>query len=79
MLYYCMDCKRVFNNSSECTYCSCNNVKKLNQNAPVNVIGSKIKGRILKAKSDNVRLIYVDSHKNTIIKDFDVDKIRKIL
>ncbi|KXZ40682.1 hypothetical protein SAMN05661008_01604 [Alkalithermobacter thermoalcaliphilus JW-YL-7 = DSM 7308] len=79
MFYYCIECKRIFSDFEKCTYCSSSNIKKLSLNSPVNVIGSKIKGRVLKIKDDNIRLLYVDEHKNKLIKEFSHDKLRKIL
>lgn len=78
-LYYCLDCKRVFKSSSECCYCKSFSIKELSKNAPINVIGSKIKGRVLKINQDDVSIRFISENKEHLIREFDPDKIRKVL
>lgn len=78
-LYYCIDCKRISPESGECSYCKSVNIKELVKNAPVNVIGSKTKGRVLKIKDGMVQVLVKDEGNNSSIKEYEASKIRKIL
>ncbi|MFZ5987971.1 MAG: hypothetical protein ACOYWZ_12720 [Bacillota bacterium] len=76
---YCLDCQRIFNTADQCPYCSSKRTKELTQKAPVNVIGSKLKGRVLNTKEGIINVLFIDEGKNKTIKQFEADKIRKIL
>jgi hypothetical protein len=78
-LYYCSQCKRVINDEWKCSYCSGEEVKELAIGAPVNVIGSKLKGNVLKISGDNVSLVIRDESNNKFVREYSADKIRKIL
>lgn len=78
-VYYCNACRRVINNSESCDYCKSNDIKELNLKAPVNVIGTKIKGRILKFKNESIDLLIKDEFNNKMVKEFKMDELRKIL
>jgi hypothetical protein len=78
-LYYCLDCKRIFATSNGCTYCQSQSIKPLVKSTPVNVIGTKTKGNVLKIKGDMVHLLLVDEKNNRYIKGFQVDHIKKVL
>lgn len=78
-LYYCLDCKRVSGNADECEYCKSSSIKELQKDSPVNVIGSKLKGRVLKMDEEKVRLLVVDESKNKFIKEYEPQKLRKVL
>ena len=78
-LSYCLECRRVFNSHTECTYCNSSNIKELERKAPVNVIGTKLKGRVLKAKEGIVHLLFEGEKRVKSIKEFEISKIRKVL
>lgn len=78
-LYYCTDCKRVFGEASQCEYCSCSSIKELNVGVPVNVIGTKLKGKVLKIKAGKVKLLIKDENKDMYIKEFEAEKLRKVI
>ena len=78
-LYYCLDCKRIFAASNGCNYCQSRSIKPLVKSAPVNVIGTKTKGNVLKTKGDLVQLLLVDEKNNRYIKEFQADHIKKVL
>ena len=78
-LYYCLDCKRVFEEEMVCQYCSGNNVKELVKDSPVNVLGSKLKGKILKVEQLKAKVLIVDENKSKYIKEYEADKLKKIL
>lgn len=77
-LFYCNECKRIFD-GDKCAYCSNDSIKPLNLGAPVNVIGTKLKGKVLKITDDNVRLLIKDELKNKYIKEFKAEELRKLV
>lgn len=78
-LYYCNECKRVVSSSEYCNYCKSNLIDELADGAPVNVIGTKLKGKVLKIKDSTVRLLITDEGNNRLIKEYEGEKLRKIL
>ena len=78
-LNYCLDCQRVFIVKEKCEYCNSKNVKELKRGKSVNIIGSKNKGRYLKYKEGKVSLIIYTEDKQKLIKEYDINSIRKIL
>ncbi|GAA0725463.1 hypothetical protein GCM10008905_20830 [Clostridium malenominatum] len=78
-LFYCLDCKRVISKEEKCDYCNGENTKDLSYGAPVNVIGSKSKGTILKIKEGVVRLLVRDEYNNKFIKEYRPEELRKVL
>lgn len=78
-LYYCEECKRVLDDDKKCSFCNSQSVKELNIGAPVNVVGSKLKGKILKICESNVRLLIRDESNNKFIKEYEHNKLRKVI
>ncbi|NLZ47477.1 MAG: hypothetical protein GX895_01600 [Clostridiales bacterium] len=78
-LWYCLKCRRIFKNAGECIYCKSTFTKELNRNSPVNVFGTKIKGKVLKIEDGKAKLLIINENKEKYIKEYDVDKLRKIL
>lgn len=78
-LYYCLDCRRIFSAEEECTYCKSKSTKVLARNSPVNVIGSKLKGKVISTGQNIARILFVDENRNRSIKEYEAAKIRKIL
>ena len=78
-LCYCLECRRVLDGENQCPYCKSTFIKELCKNSPVNVLGSKVKGRILKIENGKARLLIVDESKQKYIKEYEADKLRKIL
>ncbi|MDO5780301.1 MAG: hypothetical protein Q4Q02_07215 [Clostridium sp.] len=78
-LNYCLDCQRVFISDKECEYCSSNNIKELKRGKSVNIIGSKNKARYLKYKEGKVNVIVYNEDNQKMVKEYEMDKIRKIL
>jgi len=78
-LFYCLDCRRVFDSENECTYCKSENLKKLSKMAPINVIGTKHKGNVLRVSDQTVSVLLVDLQKQRYVKDFQASEIKKIL
>lgn len=79
MPYYCLQCKRIFLEDDKCKYCNCAAIKPLKINSPVNVIGSKVKGKVSKINKENLTLIIYNAANEKCLKDYTVDKIRKII
>ncbi|MCX7950651.1 MAG: hypothetical protein N2594_01720 [Clostridiales bacterium] len=78
-MFYCLSCKRVGKNAEVCEYCSAENLKELKVDSPVNVIGTKLKGRVLKLSGDKVRLLIRDDANNRFIKEYSYRDIKKVL
>ncbi|WP_315119600.1 hypothetical protein [uncultured Clostridium sp.] len=78
-LFYCTECKRVINSGEKCNYCNGENIKDLSYGTPVNVIGTKTKGRVLKIKDNVVRLLVRDEYNNKFIKEYESGQLRKVL
>lgn len=78
-LYYCSECKRVITNEGKCAYCDSSDVKELMLKTPVNVIGTKTKGKVLKIKEGKVDLIIRDEANNKLLKEYNAEQLRKVL
>jgi hypothetical protein len=78
-LYYCGECKRVVTSSESCSYCSSSLISELSVGASVNIIGTKIKGKVLKVSGNTARLLIRDEGNNKLIKEYGVDKLRKVI
>ena len=79
ILNYCVDCQRVFKSNDKCEYCNSTKIKELRKGTSVNVIGTKNKGQILKIKDNEVSLILITEAKERVVKEFNVDALKKIL
>lgn len=78
-LYYCVDCRRVFREDM-CPYCGSTNIKELTVNAPVNILGTKLKGKVMKICKDEVKVIHVNAEtKEKYIKGYSIEKLKKVL
>ena len=78
-LNYCVDCRKVASFNDGCSFCQSQNIKELVRNAPVNVVGTKLKGRVMKVKDDMVHILFVDEGKKKVIQPFESIKVQKIL
>lgn len=78
-LWYCLQCRRVFKSEGECPYCKSIFTKELSKNSPVNVLGSKTKGKVLKIEDGRAKLLIISENKEKFIKEYEADKLRKIL
>lgn len=78
-LNYCLECKRVFESSERCEFCSSDKIKPLKKGTSVNVVDTKTKGRVLNCKDDLVSLIIVTESKERIIKECKINTLKKIL
>ncbi|WZL73323.1 hypothetical protein QBE52_00880 [Clostridiaceae bacterium 35-E11] len=78
-LNYCVDCRRIANFDGTCTYCQSENIKQLPKKSPVNVMGTKIKGRVMNVKDEMADLLCMGVGSTKSIKQFEVEKLRKIL
>jgi len=54
-------------------------VNELNIKAPVNVLGTKVKGRVYKLLQEGIEVLIVDEQQNKAIKEFSASKLRKVL
>ncbi|GIM29236.1 hypothetical protein CPJCM30710_19020 [Clostridium polyendosporum] len=78
-LFYCIVCKRIFESEESCKYCGSSSVKELKKDTPVNILGTKLKGRVLKIGEHNLRIIVCTDTNERVIKEYSAEKLRKIL
>jgi hypothetical protein len=76
---YCEDCKRIFPLKSNCPFCESTKVSELCLKAPVNILGTKVKGRVFKLASDVIKVLIVDEGQNKSIREYEASKLKKIL
>jgi len=66
-------------NENSCEFCGSDNIRELKKNAPINVIGTKLKGRVLKIKDGNATLIMNTESNERMLKEYDLKELKKIL
>lgn len=76
--YFCTACKRVFSKDNGCTCEGEGCIKEMKLGTPVNVIGTKLKGKIYKIKNDGVEVL-ITSSPNKHIKEYKLEEVRKVL
>ncbi|MGL4989570.1 MAG: hypothetical protein ACRC57_00150 [Sarcina sp.] len=81
MLYYCTKCARISNTTDtlSCPYCEDSPILQLKKNSPVNVLGSKIKGRLFKELQNTALLIIVTENKEKLLKEYPINELKKIV
>lgn len=79
MLFYCGNCKRIFKDNEKCSYCGSLKIFDLREGTPCNVIGSKLKGKIIKIKDENIRLLIHDENNETYIKEYKGEQLKKVI
>lgn len=81
MINYCLSCLRVFKleDHDSCPHCHSTFLRELKKDTPVNVMGTKIKGRVFKLLDDTALLIVITEHKEKLIKEYPINKLKKIL
>ena len=78
-LYYCKECKKIFKEQVNDGCCTGSNVKKLKIGTSVNVLGTKLKGKVYKIKDNLVTLIISEEGSNKFLKDYEFQNLKKIL
>ncbi len=78
-LFYCLECRRIFKDENQCSYCGGKNIKELVKNSPVNLIGSKLKGKVLRIEENKVRVLFTNDSNDRFIKEQEPDTLRKVL
>ncbi len=78
-LSYCVKCRRISYFRGTCSYCQSDSIKPINRKAPVNVIGTKIKGKVLNVKAGMVDILCVGEGNVKLIRQYEAEKLRKIL
>ncbi|MBU5437311.1 hypothetical protein KQI42_04780 [Tissierella sp. MSJ-40] len=76
---YCVNCRRIDYYDGVCSYCQSDNIKTLETKAPVNVIGTKTKGRVLNVKGQMVNIICVSEDKSKYLRECEAQELQKIL
>jgi len=78
-LFYCVKCKRVIVNETQCDYCGDTQINRLLQGTSVNVIGTKEKGKVFKISDEMVKIIVVDLAKNKVLREYKAEQLKKIV
>lgn len=78
-LNYCLECRKIFISENLCTYCSSKSIKELAKKSPVNISGTKTKGKYLGIKQGLAEVLLMDESKNKTVKCFEISKLKKIL
>ncbi|AKN33685.1 hypothetical protein Ccar_23820 [Clostridium carboxidivorans P7] len=78
-VYYCVECKRVIENDKVCDYCKSENLKQLTIKAPVNVIGTKVKGKVFKLKDGKVDILIRNEANEKLLKEYEPAQLKKLL
>lgn len=78
-LYYCTKCLRVVKTERNCDYCNNAETKELSIGAPVNILGSKLKGKVIKIKDGTARLVIRDDSNNKFLSVYSAEKMKKLL
>lgn len=77
-VYFCNECKKVFTQGNGCNCQKEGCIKEIKLGTPVNIIGTKLKGKIYKIKGDVLDVV-ITSNKNRYIKQYKVEEVRKVL
>ncbi|TCO72183.1 hypothetical protein [Marinisporobacter balticus] len=77
--YYCKDCRRIEKDDTKCGFCSSEKMKLLKVGDPVNIMGTKQKGKIFNIKEDEANLLIINGAKEKLIKRYKYEEIQKIL
>lgn len=78
-LYYCKECKKIFKEQEAGGCCKGSNVKELKSGTSVNVLGTKVKGKVYKIKDNLVTIIIHDEGNDKFLKEYEYRNLRKIL
>ena len=78
-LNYCLNCKRIFKPADECSFCKSKDVKELVRKAPVNIIGTKLKGRVLNIRNEIVDILFLGAKRVKSIREFNANNLKKLL
>ncbi|MEF9959221.1 MAG: hypothetical protein RR448_04620 [Niameybacter sp.] len=77
-VYFCSECRRIFSEENTCDCEKTNGLQEVKLGTPVNVIGTKLKGKVYKIKSDLLEVV-ITSNKNRYIKQCKLEEVRKII
>lgn len=78
-LNYCVDCRRISYFDGTCSFCQSDDIKFIDKKAPVNVIGTKIKGRVMNERDGMVDILCVGVDNEKSIRQYEMESLRKIL
>lgn len=77
-VYFCSVCRKVFYEENACACEGENNIKEMKIGTPINVIGTKLKGKVYKIK-DNLLEVIITSNKERSMKEYKFEEVRKVL
>lgn len=77
-VYFCSTCKKIFTRGNSCTCQEENDIKEIKVGTPVNIIGTKLKGKVYRIKNETLEVL-ITSTKNRTIKTYPLQEVRKVL
>lgn len=76
--YFCTACKKLFGHEDGCTCEGQGCIKEVKLGTPVNVVGTKLKGKVYRINDDKLQVV-ITSNKNRDIREYSLEEVRKIL
>lgn len=76
--YFCKQCRGIFMEGHTCKCALEGSMKELMRGSPVNVIGTKLKGKVYRIKNDGIEVLLI-GNKNRNIKTYSTNQLKKIL
>lgn len=77
-IYFCNHCRKIFIGDKDCACEGENCIHEVKKGTPVNIIGTKTKGKVIRIKEGAVELL-IKNRGNKILRVCKVDEIRKIV
>lgn len=77
--YYCFDCRKIGKSKNECGECKGRSLKELKEGAPINIIGTKQKGRIFKMKEESISILLKNEFNEESIREVSYTEVQKII
>ncbi|MGL6174740.1 MAG: hypothetical protein ACRC1P_09085, partial [Cellulosilyticaceae bacterium] len=74
----CSVCKKIFNQTNPCECQQEEAIKALKVGTPINIVGTKLKGKIYKIKNDTLEVLIIHE-KNRYLKEYSLSQVRKVL
>lgn len=77
-IYFCEACRKIFDEYNQCQCNGEKSIKPMKVGTPVNIIGTKLKGKVYRMRDRELDIL-ITSSKNKGIQTYGIDQVRKIL
>lgn len=77
--YYCSECKKIGKSKVECEGCKGKYLKDLKEGSPINLIGTKQKGRVFRMKENEIVILIKNEFNEESIREVSASEIQKII